>query len=125
MTTTRITHASPSGLWAHTPERDWESDAQVPLDENGIPVCDDIAKQLILNEPGKSFNILMGGGRANFIPADQNDPEEGKGNRKDGADLIKVWTDGKARQNVSHAFVWNRDQLLALNDTPTDILGTI
>ncbi len=26
VTTTRVTHATPAGVYAHTPHRDWESD---------------------------------------------------------------------------------------------------
>ena len=44
VTTTRVTHATPAALYAHTPERDWEGD----VDTVGIsPDCMDISKQLI------------------------------------------------------------------------------
>lgn len=29
VTTTRVTHATPAGVYAHTPDRDWECDSQV------------------------------------------------------------------------------------------------
>jgi alkaline phosphatase len=57
VTTTRITHASPSGTYAHTANRDWESDADVK-ENNGDPnICHDIATQLILEEPGRNINV--------------------------------------------------------------------
>lgn len=52
MTTTRVTHASPAGCYAHSAERYWESDADF-LDpyrhgpENLKYNCKDIAKQLV------------------------------------------------------------------------------
>lgn len=48
VTNTRITHATPGAAYAHTPERDWEGDA----DMVGLPGnCSDISKQLIDNNP--------------------------------------------------------------------------
>lgn len=61
VTTTRVTHASPAGSYAHTPHRDWESDKQMLEDgEKGkanVTQCDDIAKQLITNDPGRNFKV--------------------------------------------------------------------
>lgn len=48
MTTTRVQHASPAGTYAHTVNRNWYSDADMPapaLREG----CQDIATQLISN----------------------------------------------------------------------------
>lgn len=48
VTTTRVQHASPAGTYAHTVNRNWYSDADVPaaaLEEG----CRDIAAQLISN----------------------------------------------------------------------------
>ncbi|KAI8747641.1 alkaline phosphatase [Biomphalaria glabrata] len=44
VTTTRITHATPAGAYAHSPDRDWESDRLIPSSEKQ---CKDIAYQLI------------------------------------------------------------------------------
>ena len=41
ITTSRITHATPGGAYATTPERKWESDAKAPAG------CKDIAAQLV------------------------------------------------------------------------------
>lgn len=48
VTTTRVQHASPSGTYAHTVNRDWYSDADMPQEalRDG---CQDIASQLISN----------------------------------------------------------------------------
>ncbi|NLB12447.1 MAG: alkaline phosphatase, partial [Gammaproteobacteria bacterium] len=46
VTTTRLTHATPAATFAHAPDRNWESDGQIPAAqrEHG---CIDIARQLI------------------------------------------------------------------------------
>ena len=48
VTTTRVQHASPGANYAHTPDRGWYSDIELPPDavRNG---CRDIAWQLIKN----------------------------------------------------------------------------
>lgn len=67
----------------------------------------------------------MGGGRAGFIPNDQEDPEEGYGNRKDGQNLIDAWVADKEQRKQPYAFVWNKDQLSALNDSNAYVLGKL
>ncbi|CAH2044361.1 unnamed protein product, partial [Iphiclides podalirius] len=54
VTTTRVTHASPAGTYAHTAARDWESDADTRKDcrEDSQP---DIAQQLVHAYPGNQF----------------------------------------------------------------------
>lgn len=61
MTTTRVTHATPAAMYAHSANRYWESDDKVAKD---IPEelktkdeCKDIARQLIEDSPGKNFNV--------------------------------------------------------------------
>ena len=48
VTTTSVQHASPAGTYAHTVNRNWYSDAEMPLSavQEG---CKDIATQLISN----------------------------------------------------------------------------
>lgn len=53
VTTTRITHATPAALFAHTPNRDAESDRGVPVGHSII----DIATQLVESEPGNKLNV--------------------------------------------------------------------
>lgn len=60
VTTTRVTHASPAGAYAHTPHRDWESDAEVPEEvkvKANITQCYDIAQQLVSSDPGRNFKV--------------------------------------------------------------------
>lgn len=45
VTTTRVTHATPAATYAHSPHRDWESDADINATLHGD--CMDIAQQLI------------------------------------------------------------------------------
>lgn len=56
VTTTRVTHASPAGMYAHSSERNWESDADVPT-ECLAAGCRDIAYQLVTNSPGRHFKV--------------------------------------------------------------------
>ena len=122
VTTATITHATPGATYSHIADRDWESDAAMPAEalEQG---CTDIARQLVEIKYGDGFEVAMGGGRANFLPATMDDPEdEGKkGKRKDGRDLTKAWLD---RYSNSGAFVWNKDQFDKLDPTNVDhVLG--
>lgn len=57
VSTSRVTHASPAGAYAHTANRDWESDAD--LSKSGVDVrqCEDIAKQLVTRSPGKDIKV--------------------------------------------------------------------
>ncbi len=57
VTTTRVTHATPAGLYAHSANRDWECDSQVPLANRHE--CKDIARQLIEDEPGRNINVTF------------------------------------------------------------------
>jgi alkaline phosphatase len=50
VTTTRVTHATPAALYAHSNNRDWECDSKIPP---AFKDCKDIARQLVEEEPGK------------------------------------------------------------------------
>ncbi|XP_065365982.1 alkaline phosphatase [Calliphora vicina] len=121
VTTTTITHASPSGNYAHVASRHFESDYDII--KSGIPYtedCLDIATQLIENEPGKNFNVMMGGGLTKFIPATQNDTFGSVGERQDGKDLIQQWKVA----NPQGVFVSNLEDLNNLDYNKTEkILG--
>ncbi|KAI5723237.1 hypothetical protein M8J76_003255 [Diaphorina citri] len=76
VTTTRVTHASPAGTYAHTAERDWECDADIKKDPERIGNgCKDIAYQLVKDDPGRRIKVIMGGGRAKFLPVSSKDDE--------------------------------------------------
>jgi hypothetical protein len=79
VTTTTVTHATPAGCYAHTPERNWENDATLAPAARaaGFP---DIARQLVEEKHGDGIDVVFGGGRSNFLPAPA-------GSRGDGRDL--------------------------------------
>ncbi|KAK3599101.1 hypothetical protein CHS0354_016358 [Potamilus streckersoni] len=121
VTTSRITHASPAALYAHTAERDWEGDA----DMEGVDGdCKDIAYQLIYDNA--DIEVLLGGGRRHFMLKNQTDPETGKidsnKQRKDGRDLIKAWAADKDARNKFHTYVWNKEQFDNVDPRNTDYL---
>jgi len=55
VTNTRITHATPSALYAHSPSRYWEDDGKVPIPARKS--CKDIARQLVEDDPGRFINV--------------------------------------------------------------------
>ncbi|XP_021237419.1 alkaline phosphatase, tissue-nonspecific isozyme-like [Numida meleagris] len=59
VTTTRVTHATPSAAYAHSANRDWYSDGEMPPDalEGG---CKDIARQLVENIPDIEVGMALG-----------------------------------------------------------------
>uniref|UniRef100_A0A8B9BSG0 Alkaline phosphatase n=1 Tax=Anser brachyrhynchus TaxID=132585 RepID=A0A8B9BSG0_9AVES len=59
VTTTRVTHATPSAAYAHSANRDWYSDGEMPPDalEGG---CKDIARQLVENIPDIEVGTGLG-----------------------------------------------------------------
>lgn len=111
VTTTRITHASPSGVYAHTAERDWECDTDVIKDKWNPQMCPDIAKQLIYGETALNLNVIMGGGRRNFLPKDVHDDENNTGSRSDGVNLIEEWKKMKKEQGLLADYIWHKKQL--------------
>ena len=67
VTSTRITHATPSAMYAHSADRDWECWHDLEKDKVEDKTHD-IAWQLMNQEPGKSLKVMLGGGRAAFRP---------------------------------------------------------
>ena len=103
VTTARLTHATPAACYAHTSERNWESDTDIT--KTGATVKD-IASQLVNFNIGNGLEVALGGGRSYFMPNTMTDPEDTakKGLRKDGIDLTAQWT-GKYKNS---AFVYDR-----------------
>jgi alkaline phosphatase len=103
VTTTRITHATPATMYAHTPERDWELDRYMPADARSAG-CRDIATQLLDTLESGALSVAMGGGRALFYGSDA-----GGGRLQQDADLPAAWlAGGEARRLVTTA-----DEMLA------------
>ena len=99
----RITHATPASVYAHTPERDWERDSQMPtlaLKEG----CKDIARQLI--EYDKGMDVMFGGGSDNFLGA-----EYGGKRRVVNDNLIEDWK----RESNDRVFISSAEELNNLN----------
>ncbi|XP_058791388.1 alkaline phosphatase 4-like isoform X2 [Phymastichus coffea] len=88
VTTTRVTHATPGGLYAHSPNRDWECDTEVP--PNYRDCIKDIARQLVEESPGNKFKVIMGGG-ASSLGLHSNYSDSEACNRSDGRKLYDDW----------------------------------
>ncbi|UCE58820.1 MAG: alkaline phosphatase [Phycisphaerales bacterium] len=118
VTTTRVTHATPAACYAHVAERGWENDSDLP-DEAKAADFKDIARQLIEFPFGDGIEVVLGGGRREFLPKTVNDPEDaGKsGERSDGRDLTTEW-----RKMPRAAYVWNKADFDAIDVSATDHL---
>jgi alkaline phosphatase len=109
-TTARITHATPAVVYAHTPERDWESDRYLPESDRAAG-CRDIAEQLVQFDIGGGVDVAMGGGREEFFGrgGDRLAPQ---------ADLVREWLErAPDRQYVETA------EQLANIDPQGQVLG--
>ena len=114
VSTARITHATPAATYAHTANRDWEGDSDLPT---GASVAD-IAAQLVDFNINGGIDVALGGGRTRFIPKTVTDPEYGvAGKRKDGRDLTIDWVKKSNAQ-----YVWNKAQFDAIDPNTTDHL---
>ncbi|XP_069855148.1 intestinal-type alkaline phosphatase-like [Dipodomys merriami] len=122
VTTTRVQHASPAGTYAHTVNRNWYSDADMPASalQEG---CRDIAAQLVSN---MDIDVILGGGRKFMFPKGTPDPEypadaSQAGSRLDGRNLVQEWLG----QHQGAQYVWNRTGLLQAAQDPaaTHLLG--
>ena len=107
VTTAKVTHATPAATYAHSVSRGWESDSDIPKEERQKG-CKDIAQQLIDFPYGDGIEVVLGGGRAKFLPKQTVDPEykDMKGERDDNQNLLKAWeakyTDAKS--------IWSLDE---------------
>uniref|UniRef100_A0A8C6EMP0 Alkaline phosphatase n=1 Tax=Marmota marmota marmota TaxID=9994 RepID=A0A8C6EMP0_MARMA len=122
VTTTTVQHASPAGTYAHTVNRNWYSDADMPASalQEG---CQDIATQLVSN---MDIDVILGGGRKFMFPKGTPDPEypsdtTQNGTRLDGRDLVQEWL----AKHQGARYVWNRQQLIQVSQDPavTHLMG--
>ena len=74
VSTATITHATPAATYAHTAQRDWEVDANMPAAAKAEG-CIDIARQMVEWPHGNGFEVMLGGGRQHFMPNTAADPE--------------------------------------------------
>lgn len=125
VTTMRITHATPAASYAHVPHRWWEADMNIKADKYqpfGEEECKDIARQLIEDSPGNEFNVILGGGRRNFVPIDT--PGEVEYNRTDSMNLIEKWKEAKKETQKKYTYVNSSGTLKAIDFGNTDyVLG--
>ncbi|KAG5667737.1 hypothetical protein PVAND_015707 [Polypedilum vanderplanki] len=123
VTTTRITHATPAGAYAHSPHRSWENNAAISSTCRNDPNSrvTDIAHQLVYNEEAQKFKVILGCGRREFLNTTERDEENGAGRRTDGRNLINEWLE--ERNKVGNAqYVWHKQQLDEVDVQSTDYL---
>lgn len=111
VTTTRLTHATPAAVYAHSPERGWEADSDLPEDALTAG-CRDIAQQLLDHLGGDGVDVVLGGGRRNFLPETEG------GKRADTRNIITEWL--SSRQKA--AYVDTADALASINYEATQKL---
>ncbi|XP_067949435.1 uncharacterized protein [Watersipora subatra] len=103
VTTDALVGGSPSAAYAHSAQRDWQSDGDLPEEARGV--CKDIARQLV--EDNLDIQVLLGGGRKYFFPNTTADPEHPSefGVRTDGRNLVKEWLDQQGGKGRNAAYV--------------------
>lgn len=93
VSTARLTHATPAATYAHSPERNWENDTDLPEAAKAAG-CKDIAQQLLsTSRYGRGPLVALGGGRGEFTTVEERDPEydDKVGQRLDGRSLVTEW----------------------------------
>lgn len=126
VTTTRITHATPAATFANVMDRDWECDGEIGAEAKNV--YKDIAVQLVENNPGRSMNVILGGGRKPLGDPNMNEIHTVKygGNtenicgRTDSRNLTDEWI--KAEPNVTRTYITHVNQLKNLDFDQTDHL---
>lgn len=120
-----MVHATPSALFAHTANRKWECETKMKLSDRSLG-CKDIARQLIEDEPGRSINVIMGGGRQCLVSNVSDtlaDPiDHWSCTSTDGRDLIRDWGKDKEKRKLNHATVTNNEELDELDAENVDYL---
>ncbi|XP_017759952.1 PREDICTED: alkaline phosphatase-like [Eufriesea mexicana] len=123
VTTTRVTHATPAPLYAHSADRRWECETKMP---GTAEQCKDIARQLVEDMPGKNIKVIMGGGRqmlkSNATGTEFDPIDTWAGQRKDGKDLIEEWKRDKRSRKLSFDVVQNNEELSRVNVDKVDYL---
>lgn len=104
ISTDALVGASPAAAYAHAAFRNWRADYELPP---GVS-CKDIARQLV--EDNLDIQVLLGGGRAYFLPNTTADPEysEQSGSRTDGKNLVEQWKTAQQDKNRKAKFVYDR-----------------
>ncbi|XP_047364941.1 alkaline phosphatase 4 isoform X1 [Vespa velutina] len=108
VTTTRVTHATPAGLYAHVNNRDWECDSEIPKEYREC--TKDIARQLVEDAPGNGFKVIMGGG-AQHMGMTMEKIDKGTCTRNDGRNLAETWI----KNNPDGKMVTDVDELMSVD----------
>ncbi|XP_063704170.1 alkaline phosphatase 4-like, partial [Culicoides brevitarsis] len=129
VTTTRITHATPAALYSHSPNRDYESDSPIPNEyKNSLK---DIARQLVEDEPGNKFNVILGGGRDAMGATIKDQPVppynftggmEKTFPRSDGLNLPYLWLKNKSDPTKHAYYVTKATELNKIDTSNTEYL---
>jgi alkaline phosphatase len=116
VSTARLTHATPAGVYAHIEDRNVES-GHTALDSDEAWELEhtradttkefcadskDIATQLIDALLANRIDIALGGGRSQFLPTDVIDNEGVAGARGDGTNLVERF------QRSGGDYIWDR-----------------
>lgn len=120
VTTTRITDASPAGVYSHAANRYWENNQKVLNDKCDPTKIKDLAHQLVYGNVGRNLKVILGGGRREFRDTKMADEENHSNYRTDGRDLIQEWKDSKIGTNSS--YVWHAKDLRTINPNETEYL---
>ncbi len=99
VTTTRVTHATPAGVFAHVNDRNLENEIAAQMTPGGSGYNDRL---------GEGLHVIFGGGRRHFLPTSATDEEGLAGRRTDGRDLRNEL------QQRGYRYVWNRQGLNSL-----------
>ncbi|XP_017071904.2 alkaline phosphatase 4 [Drosophila eugracilis] len=111
----------------------YECDERMPLGSSTTG-CQDIARQLISGETGKSLNVIIGGGRqmlSSLVPKTKWDPvDELLCESNDGRNLLKEWRNQKLKESkvnpIRFELVQRTDELESLNASSYDhLLGVM
>lgn len=103
VSTARITHATPAATYAHVNDRNKENEIAL----QALPSDASYNRRL-----GDGIDVIFGGGRRHFVPADATDAEGGSGSRDDGRDLRKEF------QDAGYTYVHDQAGFDALQQTP-------
>ena len=124
VSTARITHATPAGAYAHSPNRNWESSASTP-DEAEALGCRDIAIQLVEMPYGDGIDVILGGGRREFMPIEADDPEypSRPGLRDDGRNLIEEWLAANSKRRYTWRGKEFVDWMTSLDPVEGQLMG--
>lgn len=121
VTTTRITHATPAGAYAHVAHRDWENNGAISSACRSTPGVTDIAHQMVYNKEAMNLKVILGGGRRHFRNTTVVDEEGWPGARTDGRDLINEWIEERNKQGTAK-YVSHKQQLDEIDIESTDFL---